>query len=121
MNVTSFKAEEEQKEVYWPFYFGSKVSGQRLWLLFYFVIILQSEREMLDKVNAGAFLVLLLLGIASHGYSFIRLLEKNKQKRTNKSAIIYTNVFAMDIFIFSCFFPFKLIWLLFSKVTLYAR
>ena len=76
---------------------------------------------MLDKVHAGSFLVLLLLGIASHVYSFIRLLEKNKQKRTNKSAIIYRNVFAIDIFIFFCFFPFKLIWLLFSKSNIVCK
>ena len=76
---------------------------------------------MLDRVHAGSFLVLLLLGIASYVYSFIRLLEKNKQKRTSKSAIIYRNVFAIDIFIFFCFFPFKLIWLLFSKSNIVCK
>ena len=121
MNVTLYKTEKEQKGVYWPFYIGSKVNIKRFCLSFHIFIILQSELEMLDKVHAGTFLALLLLGIASHVYSFIRLLEKNKQKRTNKSAIIYKNLFAMDIFIISCFFPSKLVWLLFSKSNIVCK
>ena len=121
MNITLSKTEKEQKEVYWPFYFGSKVGLNRICVSFHIFIKFQSEREMLDKVHAGTFLVLFLLGIASHVYSFIRLLEKNKQKRTNKSAIIYKNLFAMDIFIISCCFPSKLVWLLFSKSNIVCK
>ena len=74
--------------------------------------MLQTEREILDKVHAGSFLVLFCLGIGSHAYSIIRLRDKNYQKRMNKSTVIYKHIFAMDILIIVIFIPFKLVWLL---------
>ena len=75
--------------------------------------MLQTERELLDKVHAGSFLVLFCLGIGSHGYSILCLRNKSYQwNRMNKSTMIYKHIFAMDILIIVIFIPFKLVWLI---------
>ena len=84
--------------------------------------MLQNERELLDKVHAGSFLVLFCLGIGSHGYSIIRLRDKSYQRnRMNKSTVIYKHIFAMDILIIVIFIPFKLVWLLLTKTDLVCK